>query len=256
MQRTTTREKLKHKILLTLGHPYIRVDLSDEHINMCIDTALKHFFKHSPYGSFESHYIYTATQQDVDNGYIPVPRHIDAVVEVLPKGISLSDMSFMTAEYQMTRETFMAASRYNNISLVDYVTMKQRLYNTQMIIEQPRGFVFVRYQRRLIPNFTYKEGSIIAMKCYENTDPEAADVGVNPTKVINSDDLWDDEILKELAVAECKMVWGSILKKFGNVVLPGGVSLDGQKIYEEGDSDFKQIIKDLQDSNPIDFFLG
>ena len=256
MIRVTTRDGLRHKILLALGHPYINVNLSDEHINMAIDTALRNFFKYSPYGSFESHYIYTMSQADVDNGYIPVPRTINAVVEVIPKGLSLTDLSFMTAEYQMTRETFMAAQRFNNVSLVDFVALKQRLYNTQMILDQPKGFTFVRYQRRLIPNFSVREGTIIALKCYENVDPEAGDDGIDPDSVIPANDLWDDETLKDLAVAECKKVWGNILRKFGGVILPGGVSLDGQKMYEEGEADFKKIVNDMLYSNPIDFFMG
>lgn len=256
MNRIQSRKDLKHKILLTLGHPYIRVDLSDEHIDMAIDTALRHFFKHSPYGSFESTYVYQLTAEDITNGYIPVPRYIDAVIEVIPSGMGITDLSFMTAEYQMQRETFMAASKFNNVSLTDFVAMKQRLYHTQMIVGQPKGFEFVRYQRRLIPFFSVKEGQYVAFRCYENVDPEAADVGKAPDMVIASDDLWDDETLKELAVSECKMIWGNILKKFGQVVLPGGVTLDGQKIYEEGKEEFASTLRELERGSPIDFFMG
>lgn len=254
MKRVQSRAELKHKILLSLGHPYIRVDLSDEHIDMAIDTALRHFFKYSAYGSFENHYVYTVTAEDVANKYIPIPRYIDAVVEVLSKGMSIHDLSFMTAEYQMTRETFLAAQRFNNISLLDFVTLKQRLYNTEQIISQPKGFEFVRYQRRLIPYFNYQEGTIIALRVYENVDPEGADVG--KTDVIPANDLWDDEVLKELAVAECKQIWGNILKKFGQVVLPGGVTLDGQKIFDEGKEEFDKITNNMLYSNPVDFFMG
>lgn len=256
MKRVQSRSELKDKILLTLGHPYIRVDLSDAHIDLAVDTALRHFFKHSPYGSFESHYIYTITDDDITNGYIPVPRYIDAVVEVIPGGIGLSSMSFMTVEYQMQRETAMAAMRFSNVSLVDFVTMKERLYNTSLVLSQPKGFEFVRYQRRLIPYFNVTSGQTIALKCYENVDPEAVDVGMDPDKVISSVDLWDDEVLKDLAVAECKILWGNILRKFGQVVLPGGVTLDGQKILEEGKSEAASIIKELSNQSPIDFFMG
>lgn len=254
MKRLQSRDDLKKKILLSLGHPYIRVDLSDDHINMAIDTALRHFFKYSPYGSFESHYAYTVTAQDVTNGYIPIPRYIDAVVDVIPVGLSISDMSFMTVEYQMTRETFMASQRFNNVSLLDYVTLQERLYNTQQIIDQPKSFTFVRYQRRLIPYFKYLEGQVICFKCYENVDPEAADVGKDD--VLPAADLWDDELLLQLAVAECKMVWGNILKKFGQVVLPGGVTLDGQKMFDEGSAEFAEATSGMLNSNPVDFFMG
>lgn len=256
MKRVQSRAELKHKILLALGHPYIKVNLTDEHLDMCIDNSLRHFFKYSPYGSFENFYIHQITAQDVTNGYIPVPRTIDAVVEVLPRGFAFSDLSFMTVEYQMTRDIFMGGNGFNNISLLDYVTMQQRLYNTAKVLIPARTFEFVRYQRRLIPTFTYIEGQILAMRVYENVDPEAADVGIDPANVIPAADLWDDEVLKELSIAEAKKTWGGILKKFGQVILPGGVALDGQKMYEEGKEEFDKITSNMLNANPIDFMMG
>jgi hypothetical protein len=255
MKRAQSRKDFKDKILLSLGHPLIRVDVSNDQLDLAIDKSLKNFFKYSAYGAFESHYAYQVTVDDVTAGYIPIPSNIDAVVEVIHKGFSFSDLSFATAEYQMTRETFMAAQRFNNVSLVDYVTMKQRLYNTQLIIEQPRGFEFVRFQRRLIPYFTYFADQFIVMKCYENVDAEI-DGSLDPKIVVPANDMWDDEQLLELAVAETKMIWGNILKKFGSVVLPGGVSLDGNNMYQEAKADVKKIIQSFQDSNPIDFAMG
>lgn len=254
MKRLQSRADLKHKVLLELGHPYINVDLSDEHIDMAIDTALRHFFKYSPYGSFENHYAYQITDQDVANGWIPIPRTIDAVVEVIAAGNYLSDLSFATVEYQMTRDTVMSGMKFNNISLVDFVTMRQRIDNTMLILQAPYGFEFVRYQRRLIPNFDIKSGHTIALRVYENVDPEAADVGV--TDAIPAADLWDDELLLQLSVAQCKIVWGNILKKFGQVVLPGGVTLDGQKMYDEGKGEFESATSQMLNSSPMDFFMG
>lgn len=254
MKRIQSRADLKHKILLSLGHPYINVDLSDEHIDMCIDTALRHFFKYSPYGSFENFYVYTITDQDVTNNYIPIPRTIDAVVEVIEAGQFLSDMSFATVEYQMTRDTFMSGMKFNNISLLDFVTLRQRLDNTMSIIKTAPRFEFVRYQRRLIPTFDLNSGYQIALRVYENVDPEAADVGV--TNSIPAADLWDDELLLQLSVAKCKETWGNILKKFGQVILPGGVTLDGQKMYDEGKSEFDRATSEMINSSPMDLFMG
>lgn len=256
MIRIQTRAELKNRVLLALGHPYINVNLTDEHLDMCVDNALRHFFKYSPFGSFENCYLYTVGADDVTNGWFPIPRTIDAVVEVLGKGMSISDLSFATAEYQMSRETFMAAQRFNNVSLVDFVTMRQRLYHTEQIINPAKSFEFVRYQRRLIPLFTIKEGDILALRVYENVDPEAADVGIDPADVIPSADLWDDEILKELVIADAKKTWGMILKKFGNVNLPGGVSLDGQKLYDEGRGEWEDVTNRMLNQNPIDFMMG
>lgn len=254
MKRIQSRADLKQKILLMLGAPYINVDVSDDHLDLAIDNALRYFFKNSIYGSFESHYVYQVSAADITNGYIPVPRYIDAVVEVLPKGYAIDDLSFMSAEYQYTRNLFMDSQRYGSLSLVDFVTMRERLYDTMNVIRQPRSFEFVRYQRRLIPYFNFNEGDIIVMRCYENVDPEGADVG--NTNVIPAADLWDDEVLKDLAVAETKVIWGNILKKFGQVILPGGVALDGRAIHDEGVAEIEKIKQEMIDSNPLDFFMG
>lgn len=255
MKRVQSRAELKHKVLLALGHPYVNVNLTDEHLDMCIDNAMRQFFKYSPYGSFETFYLYTITAEDVTNNWVPIPKGIEAVIEVLPTGTSLTDLSFATAEYQMSREVFMAAQRFNNVSLVDYVTLKQRLYHTQQIISQPTGFEYVRFQRRLIPFFTLRAGHVIAMKVYENVDPEMEGT-TDPNTVMAAEDVWDDEILKELAIAEAKKVWGGILKKFGSVVLPGGVTLDGQAMFNEGTEEFKRLTDRLLYKNPVDFFMG
>lgn len=253
MLKSKTRQDFRHSILVGMGHPQININLTDEQLDQAINNALKVFFKYHINGTFESFYTYLVTDADVTNGYIPIPSWIDAVVEVLPKGLSLSDMSFATAEYQITRETFMSAQRFTNVSLVDYVCMKERLYNMGMIIAQPLGFVNVRYQRRLIPKFNWKSGDFIAMRCYENVDPENDDANPNH---IEAGEVFSDDMLKELAIAFATQIWGSILKKFGNVVLPGGVTLNGEKMYDDATREIEKITREMLNMNPIDFMMG
>ena len=47
--------------------------------------------------------------------------------------------------------------------------------------------------------------------------------------------------LKKYATALIKQQWGSNLKKFTGVVLPGGVSLDGQTIFTEATEEITKI---------------
>ena len=255
MKRNQSREDLKADMLLTLGEPYIKVNLSSDHLDQAVNTALKYFFKMSPYGSFESHFLYTVLASDVTNGYLPVPKWIDSVTEIIRQGYGING-DFMTVEYQMGRSLGMGMmNSFNSISLVDYVCMKERLYNMQQILSTPLSFVYVRFQRRLIPDFPFKAGDVIAMKCYENIDPEGNSDDGN-TNAVACDDIWDDEILKSLAVALAKQTWGSILRKFGNVTLPGGVTLNGDAIYKEGSDDMVRITEDMLYSSPVDFFMA
>ena len=255
MVRNQSRADLRADILRTLGEPYIKVNLSQEHLDQAINTALKYFWKTSPYGSFESHYLYTVTTNDITNGWLPVPNWIDSVKEIIPSGIGMNG-DFMTVEYQMGRAIGMAMmNQFNSVSLTDYVCMKERLYDMQQILSQPNNFTYVRYQRRIIPTFNMWAGQVVAMNCYENVDPEASIDNGNPNAPPCLD-LWDDEIFKALALAFVKQTWGSILRKFGNVVLPGGVSLSGADLMKEGIEEVAKLTDTMLYSNPVMFTMA
>jgi hypothetical protein len=55
--------------------------------------------------------------------------------------------------------------------------------------------------------------------------------------------VWNDRSIKEYTTALFKRSWANNLKKFSGLQLPGSVTLNGDKIYEEA----VQEIKDLED---------
>jgi hypothetical protein len=71
-------------------------------------------------------------------------------------------------------------------------------------------------------------------------------------------DIWADEFLKEYATALIKRQWGENLKKFGNMNLPGGITINGDAIYSEAITEIEKLetrlTKDLQ--LPLDLFIG
>jgi hypothetical protein len=64
--------------------------------------------------------------------------------------------------------------------------------------------------------------------------------------------------LKRYATALLKRQWGENLKKFEGVQLPGGVTLNGQKIFEEALEEIQKIEDEVQSrfELPTDFFVG
>jgi hypothetical protein len=81
--------------------------------------------------------------------------------------------------------------------------------------------------------------------------------GITVTKEGNTD-VWNDRFLKKYATAKIKMQWGSNLKKFEGIQMPGGVTLNGQKIYDEAIDEIKELEEDLISTNvlPGDMFMG
>ena len=56
--------------------------------------------------------------------------------------------------------------------------------------------------------------------------------------------VWDDFFLKKYATALIKRQWGQNLIKFQGVQLPGGVMLNGEKMYREGQQEIDQLMAD------------
>jgi len=70
--------------------------------------------------------------------------------------------------------------------------------------------------------------------------------------------VWNDRWLKEYATALIKKNWGTNLKKFAGVQLPGGVVLNGQVIFDEATEEIKSLQEEMQSKYelPVDFYLN
>lgn len=71
-------------------------------------------------------------------------------------------------------------------------------------------------------------------------------------------DVYNDGWLKRYATQLIKQQWGINLKKFEGVQLPGGVTLNGQKIYDEATEEIDKLKEEAQNTYqlPVDFFTG
>ena len=71
-------------------------------------------------------------------------------------------------------------------------------------------------------------------------------------------DVWNDRFLKKYATALIKRQWGSNMKKFGGIQMPGGVTLNGKEIYDEAVEEIKDIEEDMYNFNslPSEIFTG
>jgi hypothetical protein len=71
-------------------------------------------------------------------------------------------------------------------------------------------------------------------------------------------DVWNDMWLKRYATAIIKKQWATNIKKFSGITLPGGVTLDGDKLYDEAITEINELEQRAQDtfSLPSDFMLG
>jgi len=71
-------------------------------------------------------------------------------------------------------------------------------------------------------------------------------------------DVWNDRFLKAFATAKIKQQWGSNLKKFSGIAMPGGVTLNGKEIYDEAVEEIEKLEEDVKStqSMPSEIFMG
>ena len=67
-------------------------------------------------------------------------------------------------------------------------------------------------------------------------------------------DLW----LKRYVTAQIKRQWGSNLSKFAGVTMIGGVTLNGEKLFTEAQTEIEKLEKEIRDSYEISptFMMG
>ena len=120
-----------------------------------------------------------------------------------------------------------------NFDLTSYYTMSQYLETLEWTIYPPVGYNFNKRSHRLFINSEdfgrTSVGDYLVMEC---------DVKVNADMY---DDVWNDLFLKRLSVANTQLAWGRNLTKFSQVQLPGGISMNGDQIYNDAKSEIQEI---------------
>jgi len=79
----------------------------------------------------------------------------------------------------------------------------------------------------------FSVGTILIIEAYRALDPTTYA------------EVYNDMFIKKYATALIKQQWGSNLKKFTGVTLPGGISLDGQTIFSEASEEITKIEEEM-----------
>ena len=89
-------------------------------------------------------------------------------------------------------------------------------------------------------------------------DPLSSAVDNASITISGITDVWNDRIMKKYATALIKKQWGSNMKKFGGIQMPGGVTLNGKEIYDEAVEEITKIEEDMFNFNslPSEIFTG
>lgn len=189
------------------------------------------------------------TPGDTDNEWVPIPDLVYGVSRVLPlyQGTS-SSRNIFDLQYQLRLNDLYDLS---STSLIYYTTVMQHLSTLDLLLNGKPIFRFNRLQDKLHLDIDWKNGNKVTVGDYIVVEAYRA---LDPTEFTK---VWNEPWLKRYVTALFKRQWGTNLKKFANLQLPGGVMLDGNKLYQEAVDEIKVLEDEIQNkSAPLDFFMG
>lgn len=181
-----------------------------------------------------------------DKRYFDLPDLVYGVSRVIPFANASSSKNIFDLQYQLRLNDLYDLT---SVSLIYYKTVMSHLALLDLELNGKPMFRFNRRQGQLHLDVNWESdiaiGDFCVVECYRALDP-AQFVRV-----------WDETWLKHYTTALFKRQWASNGKKFQGLVLPGGISIDWQSMYNEANDEIKELKEELLlKAAPLEFFMG
>jgi len=247
MSIPSTREQHKDWCLRQLGFPVIDINVDDDQVDDAIDQSLQ-YFQDFHFDSMERTYLkHQISDTDKLNQYIPIPDGIIGVTRIFPVSSTNASVNMFDLRYQLRLHELYD---FTSTSYVNYVLTQQHIRTLDLLFSGETPIRFNKHTNKLFIDwgwdFKIDVGEWIIIEGFIIIDP------ANYVKV------WNDRLLKKLSTAYIKKQWGTNMKKFQGMQLPGGIMMNGQQIFNEAVQEIaetEQLIRDTYQEPPT-FILG
>ncbi len=230
----SSRTEFKEYVLRSLGKPVISINVDDDQVEDRIDQALKYYGDYHFDATEKTYYKHQVTSTDKTNKYITLPENIIGAVSIFSIGDpSVRADDLFNIRYQIALNDLYTLT---SVSLVPYYMVMQHLAVIQELLVGKQPIRYTRHRNRIMIDMdwnTINEGEYLLVEAYEVIDPEVYT------------DVWGDRWLAEYAAQLVKRQWGNNLKKFGGMQMPGGITFNGQQIYDEADAEIKRMEQEM-----------
>jgi hypothetical protein len=254
MAHPRTRQELKDYCLRSLGAPVIEINVDDQQVEDRIDEALRYFIDWNSFASEKRYYKYQVTAQDKTNGYINTDsiaadgEKIISISRVFQVGFNLQMNNVFNVRYQMALNDFYGL-RTGQMNLNFFVSTMQYIEMLQQLLDPEKQTQFSRYANKLTVHMNWQDfvtGQFLLIEAYTSLDPDTYS------------EIYDDPMLKKYATALIKRQWGANLSKFEGIPLPGNITFNGQRIYQEALEEIAKIEDAVLTTyqEPPDFITG
>jgi hypothetical protein len=233
MALPTNRSQFKEYCLRNLGKPIIEINVDDDQVEDRIDESLRYYFDYHFDGSEKIFYKHQVTAQDKVNKYIIIPENIIGVVNLFDLGSALGTNNLFNIRYQIALNDLYTLT---SVSMVPYYMAMQHIQFLEYLLVGKQPLRYNRHTNKLYLDMDWDrvaDGQYIIVEAYEVVDPNTYN------------DAWADRWLLRYASCLIKQQWGTNLKKFEGMQMPGGLRFNGQKIYDEATQERMQLEQEM-----------
>jgi len=257
MATITNRTDFTNYCLRRLGFPVIDINVDDDQVQDRIDDALQYWQDYHFDGLQKVYWIKILNQTDINNQYLDATTAVDSsnntleiagVTRIFPLSDSQATINMFDLRYQLRLNELYD---FTSASYINYTLTQQHLRSLEIMFTGEVPIRFQRHMQRLYIDWNWGPqeapvGQAVIAECYALIDPNVYNL------------VWNDRWLKEYATALIKRSWGSNMKKFGGLQLPGGVTLNGNETYDEAVAEIERLEKEMEQNYgaPLEFFLN
>jgi len=206
MARLDTKEKLREYIKRRLGSPYVRVDLTEDHLNDCIEKAIGEYSYYAYDGVIEGTLLVELEKGKFE--YKLNPR-IHAVTGLECSSV-YSTFINIPAGYTLAQNPI-TLNMQDNVSNIDIQSMTQRMAkmsNLRNIFDVKVNFDYNSNNSTLY-FFEEPTSSVAVLEIAMDYEPEEID------------GIYNNNFIKKMAEAEAWITWSNVTGKYSSQIVSG-----------------------------------
>jgi hypothetical protein len=233
MALPTNRAEFKSYCYRQLGAPVVEINVDDDQADDRIDESLRYYWDYHFDGSEKIFYKHQVTAEDKENKYIIIPENIIGVINLFDLGSALGTNNLFNIRYQIALNDLYTLT---SVSMTPYYMAMQHIQFLEYLLVGRQPIRYNRHTNKLYLDMDWDRVSIdqfIIVEAYEVVDPATYA------------DAWSDRWLLRYASCLIKQQWGTNLKKFDGMKMPGGLTFNGQKIYEEASDERAKLEQEM-----------
>lgn len=233
MALPSTRETFKQYCLRQLGKPVIDINVSDDQCEDRIDDALQYYRDYHFDGTEKVFLKKTLTADDITNMYLDLDASIIGVVNMFDIGDSVNTNNIFNLKYQISLNDIFDAS---DVTMLGFYQAFAHIALLEELLVGQQPLRFNRHKNRVHVDMNWDKviaGEILIFEAYQVVDPAA------------NADVWADRWLIRYTTELFKKQWGSNLSKFEGMQLPGGVTFNGVKIYDDAITELNKLEEEM-----------